>query len=53
MLIRTFVFYDFFESATGNYLPVANSEIGFRIGNRQLVAGCRFELTFFKTGTVG
>ena len=27
-----------------------NSEIGFRIGNRQLVAGCRFELAFFKNG---
>ena len=23
-----------------------NSDIGFRIGNRQLVAGCRFELAF-------
>ena len=38
MLIRTSVF----------------NEIGdwFRIGNRQLAAGCRFELAFFKTGTV-
>ena len=25
-----------------------NSEIGFRIGNRQLIAGCRFELAFFE-----
>ena len=32
---------------------VADSEIGFRIGNRQLVACCRFELASFKTGTVG
>ena len=28
-----------------------NSEIGFRIGNRQLVAGCRFELAFLKRGS--
>ena len=27
-----------------------NSEIGFRIGNRHLVAGCRFELAFFLNG---
>ena len=30
MLIRTYVFYDFFRIA-GNLLPVADSEIGFRI----------------------
>ena len=27
-------------------MPVAESEFSFRIGKRQLVAGCRFELMF-------